>query len=174
MPTPDDFLKAATWSGYLTIAIAILMVLGFVFSWGIRFRLVGSTGFMIVLTAGLFALTLMPLTRTVIPGAVRFSTVFDSGATQAVIVVPSTITEPELVATLQQAAADLFTPGRLGRGQNQLTIIARTVLHPQPGLSQPLVLGIVKRSLFDRNDDNMELEVYADRLAQLPKEESES
>jgi hypothetical protein len=169
MPTTDNFLTYAQWAGIATIAFGLIAGLGFLFKWGIRFRLVGATGFMVVLTAGLFALGIVPFTRTAVPGAVRFSTVFDSGATQAVITVPQTITESELRATLEQAAGNLYSFGRLGRGEDQLTIRARTIIHPKPGLSQPLVLGQVKRSLSVRDDDQMAIEIFQNNLAKLPK-----
>ncbi|MEO0409479.1 MAG: Ycf51 family protein [Cyanobacteria bacterium P01_A01_bin.135] len=169
MPTTSDFLTAAQWSAGLTLAIGILTALGFALSWGIRFRLVGATGFMAVLTVGIFALGLVPFTRTVVPGAVPFSRVFDNGATRAVITVPPTVTATELEATLKQAASDLFSPGRMSTGQRQLTIAARTVLHPQPGISEPLVLGKVERSLSAREDSDMEITLYRDRLLKLPK-----
>jgi hypothetical protein len=165
MLTTDDFLTAAQWSGALTLAVGLIAGLGFLFQWGIRFRMVGVTGFMVVLTAGLFALSLVPFTRTVVPGAVRFSTVYDSGSTQAVIAVPADITETQLDATLRQAANDLFSPGRLGRRGSPLIIRARTVLHPQAGISQPLYLGQITRSLTVRNDENMNVTLYPDALA---------
>jgi hypothetical protein len=171
MLSTAEFLVIAKWSGITTIVFALLMLLGFAFKWGIRFRLVGTTGFMGVLTGGLFALSLVPIVPTTVPGAVRYVTVYDSGATQAVIVVPPTITESELDATLRQAASNLFSPGRLGRGgEQQLTILARVVLHPEDGISQPLVLGQIKRSLRERNDENLEITLYPDRFAQLPSE----
>jgi hypothetical protein len=168
IPTTADFLNYARWAGIATLVFASIAALSFLFRWGIRFRMVGATGFMAVLTGGLFTLGLVPFTRTVIPGAVRFSTVYDSGAAQAVIAVPPQITESQLEATLRQAASDLFSPGRLSMGEKQLTIRARTVLHPEAGISQPLVLGRVKRSLSVRNDDQMAIEIYPERLAQLP------
>lgn len=168
MFTPADFLTYTQWSGIATIAFAALTLLSFLLKWGLRFRLVGVTGFMLVLTSGLFGLSLVPFTRTVIPGAVRYSTVYDSGATQVVIAVPPTISVSELDATLRQAASDLFSPGRLSRGGEQLTIRARTVLHPEPGLSEPLYLGQVRRSLFNREDDQMTIELIPDSLAKLP------
>lgn len=122
---------------------------------------------MAVLTFGLFALGLVPLSRTVIPGAVRYSVVYDSGATQAVIVLPRQTTESGLEATLRQAAGDLFSFGRLSRGDNQLTIRARTIAHPEPGLSQPIYLGQVKRSLSQRDDPQMEITLYPENLAPL-------
>ncbi len=169
MPTTADFLTYAQWVGITALACAFLAVLGFVLQWGIRFRLVGVTSFLGVLTAGLFTLSLVPFTRATIPGAVRFSLVYDNGATQAVIALPPQITESELEATLRQAASDLFSSGRLGRGQDQLTIRARTLLHPEPGVSEPLWLGQVKRSLSVREDDQMEMTLFQDNLARLPQ-----
>jgi Protein of function (DUF2518) len=157
MPTTTDFLLAAKWAGILALVCGAMTVIGFIFQWGIRFRLVGVTGFMLVLTGGLFSLGLVPFSRTTIPGAVRFSTVYDTGATQAIITVPPQITEDELTATLRQAAYDLFSPGRLSRGENQLTIRARTILHPEPGVSKPLYLGEIKRSLFVRDDEQLQI-----------------
>jgi len=163
-----DFLTYAKWSGILTLVLLLLTVLGFVLGWGIRFRLVGVTSFLAVVTAGLFALKLSLFTRTVVPGAVRFSLVYDNGATQAVIVVPPTIAESELEATLRQAANDLYSPGRNSiNGEDKLTIRARALLHPEPGTTIPLYIGQVKRSLGSRNDDPIEIEIFRDRLAKL-------
>jgi hypothetical protein len=164
-----DFFSFGQWSGILTIACAFIAVLSFIFKWGIRFRLVGVTGFMIVLTAGLFSLGLVPFTRTVIPGAVRFALVYDNGGNQTVITVSPQITETELEATLRQAASDLFSYGRLGGTDNLLTIRARTIIHPKPGISKPLFVGQVKRSLASRNDEQMAIEIFPESFAQLPK-----
>jgi hypothetical protein len=170
MFSQTDFLKYAQWSGIATLVFAAVAVLAFIFRWGIRFRLVGTTGFMLVLTGGLFALSLAPLTRTVIPGAVRYNLVYDNGSTQAVIAIPSQITPTQLEATLRQAASDLYSYGRLGKPQEKfLTIRARTVLHPEPGISVPLYLGQIRRSLFTREDPQMQIEIYQDKFAQLPK-----
>lgn len=167
-----DFFTVGRWTGILTIILAVITVLGFIFQWGIRFRLVGVTGFIGVLTGGLFSLYLGLPNRTVIPGSVHYSLLYDRGATQVVIGVPPTITESELEATLRQAAADLFSYGRLGQTQNQLTIRARTVVHPEPGVSLPLYLGQVNRSLATRTDNQLKIEVYSDKLAQLTQPEA--
>ncbi len=170
MPTTSDFLQYSLWSGIVTLIIAIIAVLAFILQWGFRFRLVGSTGFMVVLTVGLFTLSLVPISRTVIPGAVHYSLIYDNGATQAVITTPTQISAPQLEATLRQAASDLYSYGRLGTtGDNELTIRARTLLHPEPGISVPLYLGQVKRSLATREDPQMAIEIYHDKLAQIPK-----
>ena len=170
MLTTAEFLQYTQWSGIATLVVAALTVLGFILKWGIRFRLVGATGFMLVVTTGLFALSLAPLSRTVIPGAVRYSRVYDNGVTQAVIAIPPQISPSQLEATLRQAASDLYSSGRLGtRSDNQLTIRARTIVHPEPGVSVPLYLGQLKRSLTNREDSQIALEVYQEKFAQLPK-----
>lgn len=169
MLTTDEFLTFSSWAGIITLLCAVLAILGFVFKWGARFQLVGVTGFFGVLTGGLFALGLVPITRTIVPGAVQFSRVYDTGANLAVIAVPPTITESELEATLRQAAGDMYSNGRLGRDEDKLTIRARTIIHPEPGMSKPLYLGQVKRSLTKRNDEQMQIDIFPDKLAQLPK-----
>lgn len=169
MITTATFLTSAQWTGILTLACAVITLLAFLFQWGIRFRLVGTTGFLAVLTGGLFVLGVVPFTRTVIPGGVRYAVVYDTGSNQTVIAVPPQITESELDATLRQAASDLFSYGRLAGPNNQLTIRVRTVIHPEPGVSQPLFLGEVKRSLSVRNDEQMAIDIYPESFAQLPK-----
>lgn len=170
MLTTADFLQYTQWSGIATLVFAVFTILAFVLKWGIRFRLVGTTGFMLVLTGGLFALSLVPLSRTVIPGATRFTLVYDNGSTQAVIATSPQITPSQLDATLRQAASNLYSYGRLGsRNENYLIIRARTLIHPEPGVSVPLYLGQVKRSLSSREDAEMSVEIYTEKFAQLPK-----
>lgn len=174
MPTTSDFLTATQWAGILTLVCAVFAVLGFVLKWGIRFRLVGVTGFMGVLTGGLFALGLVPFTREIVPGAVSYSVVYDNGAARATISVPAEINESELEATLRQAASNLFSPGRLSQGRDNLTIRARTIVHPEPGVSKPLYIGQIERSLSRREDDNMAISIDTDKLAQLPRPSGET
>lgn len=169
MLTTAAFLKFTQWAGIFTLVCAAVTLLGFILKWGIRFRLVGVTGFMLVLTGGLFALGLVPLTREVIPGAVRYSSLYDNGGTRVVISVRPQITESQLEATLRQAASDFFSYGRTGREDNRLTVRVRTVIHPQPGVSQPLYLGQVKRSLATRSDEQMAIEIFHENFAQLSK-----
>ncbi|MFM2063578.1 MAG: hypothetical protein RLZZ507_3249 [Cyanobacteriota bacterium] len=170
MPSTADFLQYTQWSGIATIVFAVLTILAFILKWGFRFRLVGTTGFMLVLTAGLFSLSLVPLSRTVIPGAMKYTLVYDNGSNQAVIATNPQITPTELEATLRQAASNLYSYGRLGsRGNNLLTVRARTIIHPEPGISTPVYLGRVQRTLASREDSEMTVEVYLDKFAQLPQ-----
>ena len=169
MLTPDDFLEATKWGGIATLVFAALTALAFVFSLGIRFRLVGVTGFLAVLAAGCFGLSLEPFTRTQIPGAIPYTTVYDSGSIQVVIKVPAQITEPELKATLRQAASNLFKAGRLGSAGQAPTIRARTLLHEGPGVTRPLYLGQVQPIPDPETGEPLSIEIFRDHLAQIPK-----
>lgn len=168
--TSLNFSNYAQWSAIATAFFLLLTILAFFLKWGIRFRFVGVTSFMGVLTVGLFALGLGLFTHTVVPGAVRFALVYDNGATQAVISVPPQITESELDATLRQAASDLFSFGRnsIG-GEDRLTIRARAFDHPETGVSIPVYLGQVKRSLANRDDDQLQVEIFSKNFAKLPR-----
>jgi hypothetical protein len=170
MFTTADFFQYTQWSGIATLVLAVLAVGGFIFKWGFRFRLVGTTAFMLVLTGGLFTLSLVPLSRTVVPGALKYTLIYDNGSTLAVIATAPQISPVQLEATLRQAASNLYSYGRLGsQGSNQMIIRARTITHPEPGISVPVYLGQVKRSLVTREDPEMAVEVYLDKFAQLPK-----
>jgi Protein of function (DUF2518) len=165
----QQLLEIGKWSGIATIAFGVLAGLAFVFKWGFRFRLVGVTGFMGVLTSGIFALSLGLYTRPSIPGAVHYARIFDAGADQVVIAVPPEINESQLDATLHQASLDLFSPGRLSMGSDRMVIRARTLLHPKPGVSQLVFLGEVRRSISSREDENATFTIDRKALAQLPQ-----
>jgi len=159
-----DFSTYAQWSAYATLAFFVLSLLAFLTRWGIRFRLVGATGFMLVLTAGLFGLGLGLFKNVEVPGSIPYSVVYDNGGTNSVISVPREITASELEATLQQAANRLFSLGRIN-GPSELVIRARTLIHPKPSVSQPIYIGQAKRSFSDHSET--QIEIFQDKLAQL-------
>ena len=165
----NEFLNLTKWLGLATIAFAVLTLLSFSFQWKFRFQLVGVTGFFAVLVVGTFGLSLGLFQRIEVAGSAPYHLVYDTGSNQAVITVEETIDEPTLTATLQQAAHNLFSPGRFGRqGEAQEMVIrARVLLHPQPGLSEPLYIGEVHRSLTDRSSEEMEVIIFNDRLDRL-------
>lgn len=169
MPTPADFLEATKWFGIATLSLGLLTLLAFILKWGIRFRLVGITSFMGVLTGGIFGLSFEPFIQTVIPGAIPYETVYDSGSAQVVIRVPPTITPPEIEATLQQAASNLFKPSRLGVPGQTPTIRARVIRHQPDGISELLYLGQVQPAKDTETGDSLAITLQPDTIAQLAK-----
>ena len=168
IPTTADFWLATQYCAYASIGMGILAAIAFLFKWGFRFRLVGVTGFLIVMTGGAFGLSVVPFIQADIPGSVPFAVTYDNGLSQAVIAVSPTISETELDATLKQAASNLFSLGRSGGVNEKFLIRARTVLHQESGLSVPLYLGDVRRSLAVRDDEQMIVTLYPEAVAQLP------
>jgi hypothetical protein len=168
MPTPEEFLEATKYFGLATLTMAGITLIAFLLKWGFRFRLVGITSFIGVLTAGMFGLSFEPFTRTVVPGSVPYQTVYDSGAAQIVIKVPDDITKTELAATLEEAASNLFKASRLGGASLQPTIRARTILHPEDGTSQLVYLGQAQPTTAPQTDKTAAITLFDDAFAQLP------
>ncbi|MGB2924399.1 MAG: Ycf51 family protein [Limnothrix sp.] len=162
-----DFALFTKWSAYATVVFAVLAIAAFLFKWGIRFRLVGTTGFMIVLTVGLFGLSLGLFNRSVIPGAVRYTLVYDNASNMTVVAVKPDITVEQIEATLHQAADDLFSYGRIGKGDDKFTVRLRTMVHPKPGVTEPLYLGQVRRSITSREDAELDIQIDQKSLARL-------
>ncbi|USR89945.1 Ycf51 family protein [Phormidium yuhuli AB48] len=162
--TPADFLQATLWSLGTTAAFGLLALLAFLLQWGVRFRFVGITGFMAVLTVGLFSLSLFPITTTLVPGSVPYSVVYDNGGGQVVIKLPNDINESQLEATLRQAAINQFSPGRLGQN---LLIRGRVLLHPEEDVTEPLFIGQVTRSQSDADENDFNIEINREALARL-------
>jgi hypothetical protein len=168
-----DFARYTQWSAIATLTFSVLATLAFILRWGVRFRLVGVTGFFLVLTGGLFGLGLGLFERTEIPGAVRFNRVFDNGSNLVVITLPATITPSQLEATLTQAANDYFSYGRNGASSDdRLTIRARVMLHPEPNVTRPLYVGEVKRSLTNRENQTFEIQIPQTALAELQRSQN--
>ena len=167
--TPALFGQLAQAMGIFVLVCALITGLAVAFNWSWRYRMVGATLFSVVLVVGLFSLSFEPITRTATEGAVPFKLVYDRFGPQATIAVAPTITPEQLQATLQQASNNLFSSGRNNQGASQLTIYARTVVHPREGLSKPVYLGFVKRSMTLRDDPNVEVKVFTDKFAELPK-----
>ena len=166
MFSPEQFLQATGWVAIATLGLGALTAIAFIFKWGLRFRMVGATGLMGVLTVGLFGLSFQPFIRTAVPGALPYETVFDSGSSQIVIAVPNSINANELEATLQQAASNLFKPSRIGgSGSRVPTIRARAIVH-NPGVSELVYVGQVTSDAPKITESGLRaVEIFPDRLA---------
>lgn len=169
----SDLLLIAKWLGITTIAAGAVTTLAFIFGWGWRFRFVGVTSFMGVLAGSFFGLSVGLYPPIAVEGAARgLSLVYDNGGADIVVALPNTALDEEtLRATLRQAAYKYFSPGRSSEvgDSPKMTVRLRTILHPAAGVSEPVLLGQVRRSLRTREDDAMEIEVFPENLARLPR-----
>jgi len=152
----ENFALATQYMLELAGVFAVLTILAFVFKWGFRFRLVGVTSFTLVLTGGLFALSIVPFAPTIVEGATSYSLVFDNGGSRLAIAVAPETTPDEVEATLRQVVLNKTTYGRAGR---ELEIRARTIVHPREGVSEALYLGRAVRALSSLEDDTIDIQL---------------
>ncbi|NJK71995.1 MAG: DUF2518 family protein [Synechococcaceae cyanobacterium SM2_3_60] len=154
------FLLAAQICSISVGVLLLLTIIQWVRQTEWRFAFVGYTAFTAVLAVGLWALSWGPIIRTTVPGAARYTVVFDRGTTDVVIAVAPDV-EPEALALgLQQAASNLYSSGRYSQDRGAImTVRARTIIHPEPGISEVLQLGQVQRTLMQRNDPDMQIEI---------------
>lgn len=153
----------------LAIAMVIfgaVTTLAFIANWGFRFRMVGVTSFTGVLAGGALGLSLALYQRPMIPNAQAFVRVYDRSAGQLVISVNPKMTPEQLEATLKQAAIDLSSPGR-SSADGMITVRARVLVHTEPGLTQPLYVGVAVRSLDSKRTDvdNIQVQIDAETLS---------
>lgn len=153
------FGQAAQIVAGLAGVFALLTLITWIRGMRIRFAMVGYTGFLVVLAIGCFGLSLYPFMRTNIDGAVAYKTVYDRGANQAVISVPVDITPEALTSTLQQAAANLSSSGRVSTGSPYFTVRARIQLHPGEGITVPVYLGQLTQRIGVRQDPEQTIEI---------------
>ncbi|MEM9541912.1 MAG: Ycf51 family protein [Cyanobacteria bacterium P01_E01_bin.42] len=167
LPIPTDLGVYTQWCGILTLVLLGITILAFLFKWGLRFRLFGATAFATVLTIGLFGLSLGLFVRVAIPGAVRYTLVYDNAANNVVIALPPEVTRSQVEATLRQAAVDISPFGRLGTKDNLVTIRARTIIHPEAGVSVPLYLGQLQKAADSRDPENLAVQLFPKNWQQL-------
>ena len=167
-----DFALYTQWSAYATLGFGAMMVAAFLFKWGIRYRLVGTTGFMVVLTIGLFGLSLGLFSRSVVPGAVRYSLVYDNGSNLAVVSVKPDVSIAEVDATLRQASNDLYSYGRTGKAEDGFVVRLRAINHLAQGIAEPLYLGQIRRSIDLREEGDFDIQIYEGNLAKLSTSQS--
>jgi hypothetical protein len=158
---------------YITLGIMVVTTLAVIFGlvrktpW--RFQAIGTTGFLGVLAAGLFALSLFPISRTAISGAQKFDILYDQGSDRIVARVDRMIQPNQLEATLKQIADRSFTTGRiLTEGQGPL-IEARTLVRPAPGVSQIIQLGTLRSESYLKNGKPDKFTLNKEGFAEVQK-----
>jgi hypothetical protein len=140
-------LVAGKWLGMASGVLAVLMVVGFLARWGIRFRLVGITSFttLLAISCAAFAISYTP--RLSIEGAVSVPVVFDNGADLVVAAAPADLAPEAFAPTVQQVASNLRGSGR-NTSDGLVTVRLRRVEPAGEGVSRPVVLAEAQRDLM--------------------------
>ena len=140
-------LVAGQWLGIASGLLAVLMAVGFLARWGIRFRLVGITSFTTLLAISCVAFAISYSPRLTIEGAVSVPVVFDNGGDLVVAAAPADLPADAFVPTVRQVASNLRGSGR-NTPDGRVTVRLRRVEAAGDGVSRPVVLAEAQRDLI--------------------------
>ncbi|CAK6695654.1 MULTISPECIES: Ycf51 family protein [unclassified Synechococcus] len=148
MPADPILFTAGQWLGAASGGLALLTGIGFLATWGIRFRLVGITSFTALLSLSCLAFAVSYSPRVSIEGAVPVPVVFDNGGDLVIAAAPANLDPAAVAPTLEQVASNLRGSGR-NSADGFVRVRLRRLETVAPGLSRPVVLGEATRSLRD-------------------------
>jgi hypothetical protein len=146
MSADPILFEAGTWLGAASGALVLLTIAGFLWRWGIRFRLVGITSFTVLLSLSCLAFAISYSPRVSVPGAVQVPVVFDNGTDLVIAVAPADLPSEAVAPTLEQVARNLRGGGR-SSSSGDVRVRLRRVEAVEPGLGRPVVLAETTREL---------------------------
>jgi Protein of function (DUF2518) len=153
----------------LMVFTTLAVIFGLVRKTPWRFQAIGTTGFLGVLAAGLFALSLFPISRSAVPGAQKFDILYDQGSDRIVVRLERTIKPEQLEATLKQVASRSFTTGRILQAGRGPLIEGRTLVRPAPGISQIIPLGTLQSESYLNNGKPDKFTLSKEGFAEVQK-----
>ena len=141
MPLPEFLEVSSKWLAWSGLGLSALTVIAFVSRWGLRFRLVGVSGFtfLLAVSCGAFSISYSPPVR--LEGAVQVPIVFDNGTDLVVAQASIDFPKEAITPTLNQIAANLRPGGR----NTEVRVRLRQLQAVSEGTSKPVVLGETKR-----------------------------
>jgi hypothetical protein len=145
MPVDPVLLAVGKWLGAASGVLAVLMVVGFVAGWGIRFRLVGFTSFTALLALSCLAFAISYNPRVQVEGAVNAPIVFDNGTNLVVATAGPDLAPEAFGPTVEQLARNLRGNGR-NTPDGLVHVRLRRVEAAGVGVSRPVVLAEATRN----------------------------
>ena len=137
----QDATKWLAWGGS---GLAVLTILAYLFGWGIKFRLTGTTIFTLLLSASCWAFDQSYTPPLSVEGYKYAPIVFDNGFDLVVAQASNDFPEEAIKPTLRQIAGNLKGGGRNGA---QVKVRLRKVESAGDGISKPIILGEVINDL---------------------------
>ncbi len=143
MSLPETLQSLTTKLAWTSLGLTLITLLSFIINWSQRFRLVGITGFTILLAASCWAFGVSYTPPVSIEGALNPPIVFDNGVDLLIAQAPADFPEEAIWPTLNQIAGNI----RGGRNGADVHVRLRQILPAGEGISQPVILGEVVRDL---------------------------
>ena len=136
-----DVTKWLAWCGS---GLGILTVLAYLFGWGIKFRLTGTTIFTLLLSASCWAFEKSYTPPLNVEGYKYAPIVYDNGFDLVVAQASNDFPEEAIKPTLLQIAGNLKGGSRNGA---QVKVRLRKIESAGDGISKPIILGEVINNL---------------------------
>tara|TARA_Y100001968_G_scaffold160196_1_gene146448 strand:+ start:301 stop:762 length:462 start_codon:yes stop_codon:yes gene_type:complete len=135
--------KWLIWSGGI---LALITFISFLFGWGVRFRLTGTTIFTFLLAGSCWAFVASYSPPYVVEGALYAPVVYDNGNDLVVAQASDDFPPESIQPTIEQIAGNLKGGGR--KGQN-VHVRLRKVESISEGLDKPIILAEIIRNIRD-------------------------
>ena len=137
----QDVTKWLAWGGS---GLGVLTVLAYLFNWGIKFRLTGTTIFTLLLSASCWAFEQSYTPPLNVEGYKYAPIVYDNGSDLVVAQASNDFPKEAIKPTLLQIAGNLKGGGRNGA---QVKVRLRKIESAGDGISKPIVLGEIINDL---------------------------
>jgi len=134
--------------GFIGIGLFFITSVTFFFKLKIKYRLTGATIFAFLLSVSSWAFLQSYTENINIEGAIYVPVVYDNGYDLIVAKAENDFPIDSINPSLQQIAANLKKGSRSGR---DVTIRIRTLKKISEGVSQPIILGEIKKSFISPN-----------------------
>ena len=131
----QDVTKWLAWGGS---GFGVLTILAYLFNWGIKFRLTGTTIFTFLLSASCWAFQQSYTPPLNVEGYKYAPIVYDNGFDLVVAQASNDFPEEAIKPTLLQIAGNLKGGGRNGA---QVKVRLRKIESAGEGISKPIILG---------------------------------
>ena len=135
----SQFLQEATiWLAWSGLALGFITIIAVLLNWGVKFRLVGTTIFTLLLSGSCWAFNESYTPPRTFEGAMYTPVVFDNGGNLVVAQVQADFPSEAIEPSLQQLSENLKGGGRNGA---EITVRIRKIEDHSPGISTPIILG---------------------------------
>ena len=137
----QDVTKWLAWGGS---GLGVLTILAYLFNWGIKFRLTGTTIFTLLLSGSCWAFEQSYTPPFNVEGYKYAPIVYDNGFDLVVAQASNDFPKEAIKPTLLQIASNLKGGGRNGA---QVKVRIRKIESSGDGISKPIILGEIINDL---------------------------
>ena len=130
--------EATIWLAWSGLGLGFMTIVAFLFNWGVKFRLVGTAIFTLLLSGSCWAFNESYTPPRTFEGAMYTPVVFDNGGNLVVAQVQADFPSEAIEPSLQQLSENLKGGGRNGA---EITVRIRKIEDHTPGISTPIILG---------------------------------